>query len=99
MTKQPERSHAQEWEVIEQEHIDCCYWQAKMPRTLIECLKLKNLPQAVIVVKTFDGRTDGRKWPNHIGTDVYFPADDSNTWKGIDVALTELRGRLATKAA
>ena len=96
MTKQPERSHADQWKEIEDKHFGRCIWQVILPSKtiMVELLQFPAAETTALVVKHFDRRIptgSAGKWPEQTATYVYLPVDDSNTWGGLDKALTDLK--------
>ena len=79
---------------IEHDHFGQCMWSEVLDgrRIQVECMTLRDTNVLVLVVKHYDKaipRAGSMKpWPDQVGTYVYLPVDDSNTWDGLDKALT-----------
>lgn len=86
---------------IEHDHFGQCMWQSILPsRTLM--IEMFHYPKAktyALVVKHFEKAIPragaGKPWPKMEASYVYLPVDDTNTWVGLEQALTALE----TKAA
>jgi hypothetical protein len=100
------RTNSDKMHDIEGRHFGRCVdqlWGAGR-RTLIE---LMNYPKArcqAVVVKQYDEPvpkfSSGKPWPDLISAYVYIPVDDdSNTWAGLDQALTAFETVRKIKAA
>jgi hypothetical protein len=87
---------------IEARHFGRCVdqvWGAGR-RTLIELMDYPKARCQVVIIKQYDdavGKSPSGKWPDLISCYVYVPIeDDSNTWTGLDAALTKFEAEKAT---
>jgi hypothetical protein len=93
-TKQPERTHEDRMKVIEHDHFGRCLWQQLLEgrRIMVELMDFPKAKTTAVVIKHYDDpiprATSGKPWPKVIASYVYLPVDDSNTWDGLDAALT-----------
>jgi hypothetical protein len=97
-----ERTRADIMHDIEGRHFGRCIdqlWGAGR-RTLVELMDYPKAKRTVIVVKHFETSVpksgSSKPWPDLTAVGVYVPVeDDTNSWTGIDEALTKLEA--ATK--
>lgn len=90
---------------IEGRHFGRCVDQVwgEGRQTLIELMDYPKARCQVVVVKQYDAPVPTRsskEWPDLVSAYVYIPVeDDSNTWAGLDHALTAFEGARKAKVA
>jgi hypothetical protein len=106
MTANPKSVNASTMHDIEGRHFGRCVDQVwgTGRRTLIELMDYPKARCQVVVVKQYDAPVpksgSGKLWPALTSCYVYVPIeDDSNTWTGLDEALTKFEAEKATEKA
>ena len=92
--------------VIEGRHFERCLNQvwSNNRRTLIEVMDWPKARRTIILIKNYEKPVprsgSGRDWPDLESTYAYVPLDDdSNTWDGLDAALSKVEEDDRAKAS
>lgn len=89
-----EQTRSDRMREIERKHFGRCLWQVipEGRRAIVECVDFPAAKTTAIVVKQYERSIprsgSGKPWPELMASYVYLPTDETNTWDGLDAALT-----------